>query len=154
MDKALVFGTKDCRFESCQSHIWTKSFALFTTAPCPGRSATPSTYAIVIPVGFEPTRGDPIGLAGRRLNHSAKVSLQASGLRLHAGAAILARSSGAACLRAVVALSHCCEWGVGGYIAQLLERLTADQQVPGSNPGVPFVNVVVRRGGRFRASKD
>ena len=26
------------------------------------------------PVGFEPTRGDPIGLAGRRLNGSAKVS--------------------------------------------------------------------------------
>ena len=28
------------------------------------------------PVGFEPTRGDPIGLAGRRLSHSAKVSLK------------------------------------------------------------------------------
>ena len=28
------------------------------------------------PVGFEPTRGDPIGLAGRRLNRSAKVSLE------------------------------------------------------------------------------
>ena len=27
------------------------------------------------PVGFEPTRGDPIGLAGRRLNCSAKVSM-------------------------------------------------------------------------------
>ena len=27
-----------------------------------------------------------------------------------------------------------------GYIAQWLERLTADQQVPGSNPGVPFWN--------------
>ena len=27
-------------------------------------------------VGFEPTRGDPIGLAGRRLNCSAKVSLE------------------------------------------------------------------------------
>jgi hypothetical protein len=27
---------------------------------------------------------------------------------------------------------------VCGYIAQWLERLTADQQVPGSNPGVPF----------------
>ena len=27
------------------------------------------------PVGLEPTRGDPIGLAGRRLNRSAKVSL-------------------------------------------------------------------------------
>ena len=26
------------------------------------------------PAGFEPARGDPIGLAGRRLNHSAKVS--------------------------------------------------------------------------------
>ena len=25
-----------------------------------------------------------------------------------------------------------------GYIAQWLERLTADQQVSGSNPGVPF----------------
>ena len=22
MDKALVFGTKDCRFESCQGHIF------------------------------------------------------------------------------------------------------------------------------------
>ena len=31
---------------------------------------------------------------------------------------------------------------VNGYIAQWLERLTADQQVPGSNPGVPsFVSV-------------
>ena len=26
-------------------------------------------------MGFEPTRGDPIGLAGRRLSHSAKVSM-------------------------------------------------------------------------------
>ena len=29
------------------------------------------------PVGFEPTRGDPIGLVGRRLSRSAKVSLRA-----------------------------------------------------------------------------
>ena len=28
-----------------------------------------------------------------------------------------------------------------GYIAQCLERLTADQQVPGSNPGVPYAAV-------------
>ena len=27
-----------------------------------------------------------------------------------------------------------------GYISQWLERLTADQQVPGSIPGVPFVH--------------
>lgn len=31
---------------------------------------------------------------------------------------------------------------LSGYIAQWLERLTADQQVPGSNPGMPFVFVV------------
>ena len=36
---------------------------------------TPASQRIeATPVGFEPTRGDPIGLAGRRLNHSAKVS--------------------------------------------------------------------------------
>ena len=29
---------------------------------------------------------------------------------------------------------------VSGYIAQWLERLTADQQVPGSNPGVPSLS--------------
>ena len=29
-----------------------------------------------------------------------------------------------------------------GYIAQWLERLTADQQVPGSNPGVPSLHAV------------
>ena len=33
-----------------------------------------SQYPQTTPVGFEPRRGDPIGLAGRRLNHSAKVS--------------------------------------------------------------------------------
>ena len=32
------------------------------------------------PVGFEPTRAEPTGLAGRRLNHSAKVSLRRSRL--------------------------------------------------------------------------
>ena len=31
----------------------------------------------------------------------------------------------------------------GGYIAQWLERLTADQQVPGSTPGAPFWDEVV-----------
>ena len=34
------------------------------------------------PVGFEPTRGDPIGLAGRRLSHSAKVSFDFEDLLL------------------------------------------------------------------------
>ena len=38
--------------------------------------------------------------------------------------------------------------GLIGYIAQWLERLTADQQVPGSNPGVPFdVAAGARRAG-------
>ena len=35
-----------------------------------------------------------------------------------------------------------------GYIAQWLERLTADQQVPGSNPGVP--SFLEQRGCRGR----
>ena len=34
---------------------------------------------------------------------------------------------------------HSFEFENHGYIAQWLERLTADQQVPGSNPGVPLV---------------
>ena len=38
-------------------------------------STTPPQHQNTTPVGFEPTRGDPIGLAGRRLSHSAKVSL-------------------------------------------------------------------------------
>ena len=37
---------------------------------------------------------------------------------------------------------------VRGYIAQWLEPLTADQQVPGSNPGVPFLSFPSQRGGR------
>ena len=49
------------------------------------------------PVGFEPTRGDPIGLAGRRLSHSAKVSYASSCVRpcypcLRSGAQEPARS--------------------------------------------------------------
>ena len=46
------------------------------------------------PVGFEPTRGDPIGLAGRRLNRSAKVSygsVRSTGAKiLNAGLSALA----------------------------------------------------------------
>ena len=30
MDKALVFGTKDCRFESCQGHMVPHAFTLGT----------------------------------------------------------------------------------------------------------------------------
>ena len=41
-------------------------------------------------VKFEPTRGDPIGLAGRRLGHSAKVSMCEEG----AGIGLRSRGSG------------------------------------------------------------
>ena len=34
-----------------------------------------------------------------------------------------------------------------GYIAQWLERLTADQQVPGSNPGVPLLRSLKSKAG-------
>ena len=42
-------------------------------------STMPPQHQNTTPVGFEPTRGDPIGLAGRRLNRSAKVSLASQG---------------------------------------------------------------------------
>ena len=38
-------------------------------------ACAPRTQEKSTPVGYEPTRGDPIGLAGRRLSHSAKVSM-------------------------------------------------------------------------------
>jgi hypothetical protein len=88
------------------------------------------------PVGFEPTRGDPIGLAGRRLNHSAKVSLHTFGRLLLVCVCFCGRWWLCHCM----ARGFCCVgvWSLAvGYIAQWLERLTADQQVPGSNPGVP-----------------
>ena len=44
-------------------------------APINPQRLNPSQKPQTTPVGFEPTRGDPIGLAGRRLNRSAKVSL-------------------------------------------------------------------------------
>ena len=46
-------------------------------------STTPPQHQNTTPVGFEPTRGDPIGLAGRRLNRSAKVSLALQGRPFH-----------------------------------------------------------------------
>ena len=45
--------------------------------------ATLTTPYKSTPVGFEPTRGDPIGLAGRRLSRSAKVSSAKSASQLH-----------------------------------------------------------------------
>ena len=39
------------------------------------KDLAPSASVHATPVGLEPTRGDPIGLAGRRLSHSAKVSM-------------------------------------------------------------------------------
>ena len=42
------------------------------------RTPTWETTAQATPVGFQTTRGDPIGLAGRRLYRSAKVSLMPS----------------------------------------------------------------------------
>ena len=61
---------------------------MFCLIPCPGVSIKQvwllqhmlsqqlqALWGKTTPVAFEPTRGDPIGLAGRRLSRSAKVSL-------------------------------------------------------------------------------
>ena len=45
-----------------------------TLAPRLSVAHVPRANRKTTPVGFEPTQGDPIGLAGRRLSHSAKVS--------------------------------------------------------------------------------
>ena len=53
MDKALVFGTKDCRFESCQDQV----FAMFHTLACldpmmlllPKASSCPCTPSLAWP---------------------------------------------------------------------------------------------------------
>ena len=45
--------------------------------------ATLTTPYKSTPVGFEPTRGDPIGLAGQRLSRSANVSSAKSASQLH-----------------------------------------------------------------------
>ena len=55
-----------------------KGRSLLQTARTPiqrGNEEAPQQCMQATPVGFEPTRGDPIGLAGRRLSRSAKVSL-------------------------------------------------------------------------------
>ena len=45
MDKALVFGTKDCRFESCQGHVYSLCMPLPTklhsTIPRGGKTENP-----------------------------------------------------------------------------------------------------------------
>ena len=89
------------------------------------------------PVGFQPTRGDPIGLASRRFNHSAKVPLRTVGRLRFLCRCFCGWRWGCRCMVG----GSCCDglWSLTiGYIAQWLERLTADQQVPGSNPGVPY----------------
>ena len=86
------------------------------------------------PVGFQPARGDPIGLASRRFNHSAKVPLRTVGRLRFLCRCFFGWRRGCRCM----AGGSCCVglWSLTiGYIAQWLERLTADQQVPGSNPG-------------------
>ena len=89
--------------------------------------------------GWRTARLVLVGLAGRRLNHSAKVSLRTVGF-WNFGCAL-----GSCCGWAfgLCVFRTCCSARAIGYIAQWLERLTADQQVPGSNPGVPFVAAAV-----------
>ena len=53
MDKALVFGTKDCRLESCQGHI------------CHGNCPTPGASAICVRAGGVGLRGKQAGGGGQ-----------------------------------------------------------------------------------------
>ena len=66
MDKALVFGTKDCRFESCQGH-------LFAFPSVPGRQVAWSAPS----VGQSPT-AHPLGLPPVAERSGAVVSVLGS----------------------------------------------------------------------------
>eukprot|EP00971_Amphidinium_carterae_P038098 749006-Amphidinium_carterae.2 len=65
MDKALVFGSKGCRFESCQGHM-----ELFTFAPLMG------ALAAVVP----PAREKRHGLHGKQKGTEWRTSSSGSGL--------------------------------------------------------------------------
>ena len=68
-------------------------------------------WHISTPVGFEPARGDPIGVAGRRLSHSAKVSYATVIRCADAGVCSYQRAlAGGRCLadQGAVALSSLC----------------------------------------------
>ena len=49
MDKALVFGTKDCRFESCQGHFY---LLLFVSCAYCNKSWPPMVFKTVCPSGL------------------------------------------------------------------------------------------------------
>ena len=108
MDKALdprgqecLVTTKLSRFnqrqhsrvqlEIAQSKTWRAaqfSFKVFkkqrgqTPASLAAQSCTWTANKHTTPVGFEPARGDPSGLARRRLDHSAEVWWRSAGLRI------------------------------------------------------------------------
>ena len=74
-----------CRRES----VLSISFCAFSMAAAQAKTQENIEDGKTTPVGFEPTRGDPIGLAGRRLNRSAKVSLVLVCLGLHCRLALV-----------------------------------------------------------------
>ena len=79
--RALSQATLTTEKTDCQLAAWSSGMILASGARGPGLNSRSSplertrSRTKATPVGFEPTRGDPIGLAGRRLNRSAKVSL-------------------------------------------------------------------------------
>ena len=63
-------------FLSCPTKAWMKQpERLAVSWWGVGETSQHKLCAKATPAGFEPARVEPIGLAGRRLNHSAKVSM-------------------------------------------------------------------------------
>ena len=94
-------------------------------------------FSKLTPVGFEPTQLALVELESTPLDHLGKVSLPSRSKSCeHTFTNTCLPTCALQC-----AVKHAFTPDVNGYIAQWLERLTADQQVPGSNPGVPsFAN--------------
>jgi hypothetical protein len=71
----LPQGARCIKHRVSSSRYQFKVGSLGAPRACMRNEIISTCLAKTTPVGFEPTRGDPIGLAGRRLNRSAKVSL-------------------------------------------------------------------------------
>ena len=82
------------------------------------------------PVGFEPTRGNPIGLAGRRLNCSAKVSLMIGRRSLFVGA----NSGIRECFQCAITKSGSIEGQAAFCITFVIMRYPGGCAAPGSVP--------------------
>ena len=90
------------------------------------------------PMGFEPTRAEPIGLAGRRLNHSAKVSWKHQNQCPSLRSLLRCRGPSLRCFRTVVANTSMCLPSERSR-EEVGWPLVTNKEKQGGSFGMPFV---------------